>query len=127
MIYRARNIYYSATRGILQSASSPGFEKTTAALIMILPNDTAETIVTKLWEILPHERKSPLAIVDYKRSKDGWPSDAAQEMKELVAACGCEVVEQVSAGLINRAAYLIGEGKVKEIAGYVPLRIRYGF
>ncbi len=64
------------------------------------------------------KEKVLLAIVDYKRSKDGWPlDDAAQEMKELVAACGGEVVEQVFCRIDKPApAYLIGEGKVKEIA-----------
>lgn len=68
-------------------------------------------------DINKHE-KILLVIVDYKKNKGQWGAeDLKAEMTELVIACGGEVVESVICRLDKpSASYLIGEGKVKEVA-----------
>lgn len=58
-----------------------------------------------------------LVMVDFHDRKS-WPvSDITQEMAELVAACGGEVVDHMVCTCPKPTArFLIGEGKVKEIA-----------
>jgi len=58
-----------------------------------------------------------LAIVDYKRH-NGWPlEEMTKEMEELVLACRGEVIQSVHCPVDKpNPAYLIGEGKVHEIA-----------
>ena len=65
-----------------------------------------------------NKEKILIVVVDFKGEVKDWSAeDNLQEMKDLVAACNGEVVD----GLICRipkptATYLIGEGKVEEIA-----------
>ncbi len=63
------------------------------------------------------KEKVMLVVVDFKRS-DGWPvSDVVKEMEELVLAGTGEVVAHVICPIDKPTAnYLIGKGKVEEIA-----------
>jgi GTP-binding protein HflX len=65
---------------------------------------------------MQHKEKVLLAIVSF-RGGDWTIEDVSKEMEELVLACQGEVVERVICRLDKpSAAYLIGEGKVQEIA-----------
>src|SRR3989344_4878843 len=69
------------------------------------------------------KEKVLLVIVDYKNTQPDWSvEDTAKEMGELVAACRGEVTGQIICRIDKPAAtYLIGEGKVKEIAARCAL------
>jgi GTP-binding protein HflX len=64
------------------------------------------------------KEKVLLAIVDFKKYRGDWTvEDVSQELKQLVDACGGEVVDQVVCHLQRpTAALLITEGKAVEIA-----------
>lgn len=63
-----------------------------------------------------------LVAIDFKKH-NGWPaSDLAQELKELVQTCRGEVVDSLICPVANPSPkYLIGEGKVNEIAAICSL------
>lgn len=67
------------------------------------------------------KEKILLVIVDFKKDQSRWP--AAQvlgEMEDLVLGCGGEVVGHMVCPLEKpQATYLIGEGRVKDIASAV--------
>jgi 50S ribosomal subunit-associated GTPase HflX len=58
-----------------------------------------------------------LVTVEFQKKK-GWPvEDIANELEELVKTCGGNVVEKIVAKCDKPTAdFLIGSGKVKEIA-----------
>jgi len=63
------------------------------------------------------KEKVLLVVIDLNR-RDSWPvEDISQEMRQLVEACGGEVIDQVVCRPRTlTAAYLITEGKVNEVA-----------
>ena len=64
------------------------------------------------------KEKVLLVVIEYKRSDGEWSmADIQNEMAELVVACQGEVVDSVLCRLDKpSASYLIGAGKVEEIA-----------
>jgi len=72
----------------------------------------------KLVDNVRPPEKVLLAIVHFKKDREAWSMDEVlAEMKELVAACGGEVVDSIMCPIATpTAVYLIGDGKVKEIA-----------
>ena len=57
-----------------------------------------------------------LAVVDFKRRGDWLADDVAAECRELIVACGGEVVETVFCrAKIPTPDFLIGHGKAEEI------------
>lgn len=58
-----------------------------------------------------------LVVIDFRKTRD-WPlKDVADELHGLVTSCGGEVIDIVLCKSIDPSpAFLIGEGKVKEIA-----------
>ena len=59
-----------------------------------------------------------LVIVNFKTGRDHWSTDEdLNEMKDLIRACGGEVVDEVICSVTKpTAGYLISENKVKNIA-----------
>jgi GTP-binding protein HflX len=59
-----------------------------------------------------------LVIVSFKKGKAHWSVDEdLNEMRELIVACGGEVVEKVICSVDKpTAGYLISESKAKDIA-----------
>ena len=64
------------------------------------------------------KEKVLLVIVDFKRDRARWPAqEVLVEMEDLIAGCGGEVIERMVCPLEKASAtYLIGSGKVKDIA-----------
>ena len=67
------------------------------------------------------KEKVLLVIVDFKRDRARWPAqEVLVEMEDLIAGCGGEVIERMVCPLEKASAtYLIGSGKVKDIAAAV--------
>ena len=75
---------------------------------------------------MPYENKREkekvfLFIVDFKKERERWSAqDVLEEMEELIAGCGGEVVERIICHVDKpTAGYLIGEGRVRDIAQVV--------
>ena len=64
-----------------------------------------------------------MVVVDFKNDRARWPAqEVVDEMEDLIAGCGGEVIERMICPLDKASAtYLIGSGKVKEIADSVGL------
>lgn len=62
--------------------------------------------------------KALIVVVDFKQRGPDWSAaETLEEMKELVVACGGEVAAEATCHVDKPSAgYLIGEGRVKEIA-----------
>lgn len=67
------------------------------------------------------KEKVLLVVVDFKKERERWSAqDVLEEMEELIAGCGGEVVERIICHVDKpTAGYLIGEGRVKDIAQIV--------
>src|SRR3989338_8845306 len=67
------------------------------------------------------KEKALLVIVDFKSDRQRWPAqEVLVEMEDLIAGCGGEVIEHMVCPLDKASAtYLIGSGKVKDIAAAV--------
>ena len=59
-----------------------------------------------------------LVIVDFKKGRAQWSvEENLNEMKDLIIACGGEVIEQAICSVTKpTASYLISENKVKNIS-----------
>lgn len=64
------------------------------------------------------KEKILLVIVDFKNNRDRWPAEEIlAEMQDLIAGCGGEVIEHLICPLDKPSAtYLIGSGRVQDIA-----------
>jgi len=73
--------------------------------------------------ILKSREKVLIVIVDFK-AHNGWPiEDTRKELEELVAACYGEVVDCLVCRVDKpTASYLIGSGKVNEIANLLTVK-----
>ncbi len=62
-----------------------------------------------------------LVIVDFKNDRQRWPAkEVLVEMEDLIAGCGGEVIERMVCPLDKASAtYLIGSGRVQDIAAAV--------
>lgn len=67
------------------------------------------------------KEKVLLVIVDFKKDRTRWPAqEVLDEMEDLIAGCGGEVIEHMVCPLEKASAtYLIGSGRVKDIAAAV--------
>ncbi|MBI5416244.1 MAG: GTPase HflX [Candidatus Omnitrophica bacterium] len=67
------------------------------------------------------KEKVLLVVVDFKSDRECWPAqEVLEEMEDLVAGCGGEVVERMVCPLDKASAtYLIGSGRVQDIAAAV--------
>ncbi|MBI5150917.1 MAG: GTPase HflX [Candidatus Omnitrophica bacterium] len=67
------------------------------------------------------KEKVLLVVVDFKSDRERWPApEVLAEMEDLVAGCGGEVVERMVCPLDKASAtYLIGSGRVQDIAAAV--------
>ena len=67
------------------------------------------------------KEKVLLVIVDFKNEGEGWPvQEVLEEMEDLIAGCGGEVIERMICPLEKASAtYLIGSGRVQDIAAAV--------
>ncbi len=67
------------------------------------------------------KEKVLLVIVDFKSDRQRWPAqEVLEEMEDLIAGCGGEVIEHMVCPLDKASAtYLIGSGRVKDIAAAV--------
>lgn len=70
------------------------------------------------------KEKVLLVVVDFKKDRERWSApDVLGEMEELVAGCGGEVIERIICHMDKpTASYLIGEGRVREIAQIVAAK-----
>ena len=59
-----------------------------------------------------------IVVIDFKRSASSWTSDeVAREMAELATACGANLVNSIVCQITKPSAgYLLGEGKIQDIA-----------
>src|SRR3989338_3141597 len=62
-----------------------------------------------------------VVIVDFKNDRQRWPAqEVLEEMEDLIAGCGGEVIERMICPLEKASAtYLIGSGRVQDIAAAV--------
>ena len=67
------------------------------------------------------KEKVLLVIVDFKNDRQRWPAqEVLEEMEDLIAGCGGEVIERMICPLEKASAtYLIGSGRVQDIAAAV--------
>ena len=67
------------------------------------------------------KEKVLLVIVDFKNDRQRWPAqEVLDEMEDLIAGCGGEVIERMICPLEKASAtYLIGSGRVQDIAAAV--------
>lgn len=67
------------------------------------------------------KEKVLLVIVDFKKDRARWPAqEVLEEMEDLIAGCGGEVIERMVCPLDKASAtYLIGSGRVNDIAAAV--------
>jgi len=67
------------------------------------------------------KEKVLLVIVDFKNDRQRWPvQEVLEEMEDLIAGCGGEVIERMICPLEKASAtYLIGSGRVQDIAAAV--------
>ncbi|HBO97937.1 MAG TPA: GTPase HflX [Candidatus Omnitrophica bacterium] len=67
------------------------------------------------------KEKVLLVIVDFKKDRARWPAqEVLVEMEDLIAGCGGEVIERMICPLEKASAtYLIGSGRVQDIAAAV--------
>ncbi len=70
------------------------------------------------------KEKVLLVVVDFKKDRERWSAqDVLGEMEELIAGCGGEVVERIICHTDKpTAGYLIGEGRVRDIAQIVEAK-----
>ena len=68
----------------------------------------------------PSKEKILLVVIDYKFERSVWSVDQVkEEMKELVEACGGEVIDSIVCHLEKpTASYLISTGKLQEIQSF---------
>ena len=70
------------------------------------------------------KEKVILVIIDYVKANSGWSSDEMyEEMRELVVACGGDVIDRVSCKIIKpTASYFISDGKLRDIANLCSMK-----